>query len=43
MNPVAELIAILYDAALAAWEAADLRGRLSVWWYVVTHPETVNA
>ena len=33
-----ELIATLLDA----WHAADLRGRLRAWWYVVTHRHLVD-
>lgn len=32
----------LYHTLKAAWEVADLRGRLTEWWYVVTHQELVD-
>jgi hypothetical protein len=35
---IRELIWTLRDA----WQAADLRGRLSEWWYVVHHQEVLS-
>jgi hypothetical protein len=41
MFALVELHHILHDALCealrAAWQAADLRGRLGEWWWVVTH------
>ena len=41
-NAVVELLAILLDAAEAAWAAADLVARLREWRWVVTHPDLVD-
>lgn len=43
MFAMRELVAILADAVAEAWQAADLGGRLSVWWRVVTHEEVRDA
>ncbi len=37
MFAIRELIATLYDA----WQVADVPGRLSEWWWVVTHRRQV--
>jgi len=37
-----ELAAILADAGREAWEAADLRERLAVWWREVRHPQRAD-
>ena len=38
-----ELCCVLLDAGEAAWDAADLTGRLQEWWWVVTHGDMVDA
>jgi len=39
---IRELYLILADALHEALEAADLRARLAVWWWVVTHPQALS-
>lgn len=41
-NAVVELCCILMDAGEAAWDAADLAGRLQEWWWLVTHSALVD-
>jgi hypothetical protein len=38
-----ELCCVLLDAGEAAWDAADLAGRLQEWWWAVTHADLVDA
>ena len=38
MFAITELNHILHDA----WQAADLRGRLGEWWWVVTHRQLLD-
>jgi hypothetical protein len=39
MFAIRELLQTLH----AAWKAADLSGRLSEWWWVVTHTHLLDA
>jgi len=41
-SAVVELGCIMLDAAQAGREAADLEGRLRVWWWVATHPDRLD-
>jgi len=43
MSTIVELYQTLGDALREAWQAADLMARLRAWWWVVRHPDKVDA